>query len=64
MGGRRKARCLGRVGVRLRGGGGGRAGGFGFWHGAEAVMDFLSVVDFLCVVSQGKWEFISERGIF
>ena len=35
--------------------------GFGFWHGAETVMDFLNVVDFLCVVSQ---EFISEHGIF
>lgn len=32
--------------------------GFGFWHGAEAGMGFLNVVDFLCVVSQGKWEFI------
>lgn len=38
--------------------------GFGFWHGAETVTDFLIVVDFLCVVSQGKWEFISERSIF
>ena len=40
--------------MRLRGGGGGGAGEFRFWHGAEVVMDFLSVVDFLCVVSQGK----------
>ena len=37
---------------------------FRLYHGVEAVMDFLNVVDFLCVVSQGKWEFISERSIF